>query len=102
MNFKVKNFNVGDYLPKFQEGGEMPAEGAPVEGAPAPEKQGGDPMQMLLEGAAQALQNQDCNLAMQVCDALMQLAQGGGGEQPAPAEEPVYKRGGRLVRTIRK
>lgn len=87
---------------KYQEGGAMPA------GAPAP--QGGeDPMAMLMQGAQQAVQAQDCEIAMQVCQMLLELA----GAQAAPAEaapaeaapapaegEPVYRRGGRLVRRI--
>lgn len=99
MEIKLRNYQEPKFL---QEGGVVEdPNAAPVEEAPMPEQGGGqDPMQMLLEGAAQALQNQDCNLAMQVCQALMQMA--GGGGEPAPAEEPVYRRGGRLVRTIRK
>ena len=79
---------------KFQEGGAMPA------GAPAAAPQGGeDPMAMLLQGAQQAVQAQDCQIAMQVCQMLLELA--GGEAAPAPAEgEPVYRRGGRLVRRI--
>jgi hypothetical protein len=47
---------------KFQEGGAMPA------GAPAAAPQGGeDPMAMLLQGAQQAVEAQDCQIAMQVC-----------------------------------
>ena len=81
---------------KFQEGG-------PVEAAPAPAAQGGgDPMQMLLELANQALQGQDCNAAMQVCEILLQVvqqAQGGGA--PAPTEgEPVFRKGGILTRRV--
>ena len=86
---------------KFQEGGPMPAGGAP---------QGGeDPMMMLVQGAQQAVQNQDCETAMQVCQMLLELAGGAGAPQggapeeaaPAPAEgEPVYRRGGRLLRRI--
>ena len=89
---------------KYQEGGAMPA------GAPAPAPQGGeDPMAMLMQGAQQAVQAQDCEIAMQVCQMLLELA----GAQAAPAEaapaeaapvpaegEPVYRRGGRLVRRI--
>jgi hypothetical protein len=49
-------------ISKFQEGGPMPPQG----GAPAP--QGGeDPMAMLMQGAQQALEGQDCQVAMQVC-----------------------------------
>ena len=48
-------------ISKFQEGGAM----APQGGAPAP--QGGeDPMAMLLQGAQQAIEGQDCQVAMQV------------------------------------
>ena len=89
---------------KFQEGGAMPA------GAPAAAPQGGeDPMAMLMQGAQQAIQAQDCEIAMQVCQTLLELAGGGGAPAeaapaeaaPAPAEgEPVYRRGGRLVRRI--
>lgn len=75
---------------KFQEGGEMG---------------GGDPMQQLIQAAAQAVQNQDGQLALQVCQALVQAAQGGGGgaapAQEAPEEgQPVYRMGGRLLRRI--
>lgn len=107
-------------VPKFQEGGAMPpqdpamAGGAPEEmgGAPAPEEagaeQGGDPLMQLAQMAMQALQSQDCNAAMQVCEGFVQLIQQaqGGAEGGAPAPEaqgePVYRRGGTLVRRIKK
>lgn len=89
---------------KFQAGGPMPT------GAPAQAPQGGeDPTAMLLQGAQQAVQGQDCEMAMQVCQMLIEALGGGGSPQeaapqeaaPAPAEgEPVYRRGGRLVRRI--
>lgn len=88
---------------KFQAGGPMPA------GAPAPAPQGGeDPTAMLLQGAQQAVQGQDCEMAMQVCQMLIE-ALGGSPQEAAPQEaapapaaegEPVYRRGGRLVRRI--
>ena len=103
---------------RFQEGGPMPGGpgmggGAPMPpeaaGAPAgPEAGGGDPLMEIAQMAMQALQTQDCNAAMQVCEAFVQLvqqAQGGGapeGGAPAPEGEPVYRRGGTLVRRIRK
>ena len=78
-------------------------------GAPAAAPQGGeDPMAMLIQGAQQAVQAQDCQIAMQVCQMLLELAGGGAPAEAAPAEaapapaegEPVYRRGGRLVRRI--
>lgn len=84
---------------KFQEGGA-------VEQAPQEQAQGGgDPLMQIAQAAAQALQNQDCNMAMQVCQAFVQLVQQSsqGGAAPAPEEsEPVYRAGGRLVRRIKK
>lgn len=92
---------------KFQEGGPMPAEEAPMEQAPAEggAPAGGSPEDALMQMAQlamQALQNQDCEAAMAVCQAfveMIQAQQGGGGAAP---EEPVYRAGGRLVRRIRK
>lgn len=84
---------------KFQDGGAAPAQQAPQQGAPAEQPTGGaqDPMAQLLQAAAQASQTKDCQTALAVCDALVQLAQGQGGE--APAEQPTYqKQGGKLVR----
>lgn len=86
--------------PFFQEGGSMPAQapaGDPsqMQGAPAPEGgEGSDPIQQIIEAAAQAVQANDGQLALQVCQALVQMAQSGGG---AP-EQPVYRKGGELVR----
>lgn len=107
----------------MQDGGAMgpapeemaPEAGAPMEGG-APEEapagpQGGDPMEMLMQlaqMAMQALQGQDANMAMQVCEGLVQFVQmvqgGAEGGAPAPEEEsaPVYRRGGQLVRRVRK
>ena len=75
----------------------------PVEPTTAPQEapeQAGDPMEQILQAAAQAVQTQDGNFALQVCQALLE-AMGGGG-QPAPTEQPVYGKGGRLVRWISK
>ena len=52
------------YIKKFQEGGAAPT-AAPA-GAPTGGEQ--DPIQMLAEMAMQALQGQDCQMAMQVCE----------------------------------
>lgn len=96
------------FTKKFQAGGavmedpaaQAPMEGgAPVEGAP----QGGSPEDMLMQlaqMAMQALQNQDCQAAMAVCQGFVQMIQGmqGGG---APEGEPVYKKGGKLSRRLK-
>lgn len=93
MEIKIRN-----YQPQFlQEGGQL--EGAnetPVEAQPVEQ----DPMAQLLQVAAQALQNQDCQAAMAVCQALMQLAQGGAEQAPVD-QAPVYKKGGKLSRWIK-
>ena len=77
--------------------------GAPT-GEPAPD-QGGeqDPMVILAQMSAQAIQSQDCQMAMQVCQAfleIMQQMQGGAPEEPQG--EPVFRKGGVLVRRIKK
>lgn len=86
----------------MQEGGAMPTEQAAPETQAAPEAGGEqDVMGQMLQMAVQAIQNQDCNAAMQVCQVLVELAQ----QSQAPAEEqpgePVYRRGGSLVRRIK-
>ena len=52
---------------------------------------------------AQGLQNQDCNMLAQGAQMFLQLmqAQAQGGAAPAPGE-PIYRKGGVLVRRIRK
>lgn len=98
----------------FQMGGPMGPEGAPEEapmaGAPAPEEAGApveggapeggeDPIMQIAQVAMQALQTQDCEAAMAVCEGFVQLVQemAGGGEAGAPQQEPVYRAGGKLV-----
>lgn len=98
-------------IPKFQQGGAMPEEGAPqegMEGAPKGEtegapgqEQGGqqDPIMVLAQMSQEALQKQDCNMAMQVCQMFMEMMQQaqGGAPQEAPQGEPVYRRGGKIA-----
>ncbi len=94
MNVTIKNKTV-----KFQQGGAVP----PAE-APAPQ-QGveQDPIMMLAEMSAQALQNQDCQIALQVCQLFMEIVQQmSGGAPQEPQGEPVFKKGGTLVRRIKK
>lgn len=87
---------MAKFVYKFQEGGAMPqdapapeAQGAPAEGG----QQGGDPLQQMIEMAMQAVQTQDGQLALQVCEMLLEVAgvSGQGGAQ-------AYRMGGRLMR----
>lgn len=100
---------------KYQEGGAVvPADdatAAPADQAQAAPQEGTegaqqDPMAQLLQAAAAAVQGQDCQTALQVCQVLVQLAQQGAGgapeESPADEGEPVYRAGGKLVRRIKK
>lgn len=98
---------------KFQVGGAIPA-GAPAAeptvegGAPVDETapdQGGeqDPIMMLAQMSAQAIQSQDCQMAMQVCQAFLEIVQQmQGGAPEEPQGEPVFRKGGTLVRRIKK
>ena len=91
--------NIG----KFQTGGPMPPQD------PAAAQGGGDPMQEILMACQQAVQTQDCQIALQVCQIMLEMAGGSAAPAeaapaPAPAEEqgePVYRAGGRLVRRIK-
>lgn len=88
-------------IKKFQEGGAV----APVDPAvAAPEAAPADPIMQIAEMAMAALQSQDCGVAMQVCEAfvgMLQQAQGGapaGPVEAAPQGEPVFRKGGKLIR----
>ena len=106
MNIKSNDSKLNEMIRKFQEGGPVPGpEAAPAEAAPAEAApEGGDPTAQILEAAMAALQNQDCNLAMQVLQALVQMLGGGAPEGPAAPEgqAPVFKKGGKLAGWIRK
>ena len=84
---------------------EMAPEGAGME---APMEGGGaeqDPLMMLAQGAMQALQSQDCQIAMQVCQGLMALiqqAQGGGAAPQEEGGEPVFARRGAKLQVCRR
>lgn len=70
-----------------------------------PEQAPQDPMQEIVGMAAQAVQTNDPNLAMQVCQMLVQLAEQAAQQQApegapmeeAPAGEPVFGEGGKLL-----
>ena len=108
MKIQSNNKELNEMIRKFQEGGEMappPAEGAPAEAPAEAAPEGGDPTAQILEAAMAALQNQDCNLAMQVLQALVQMLGGGApAEGPAAPEgqAPVFKKGGKLAGWIKK
>lgn len=84
------------FVKYMQEGGQMAAQEAPVEEQAAAQ----DPMAQLIEMAMQAVQANDAQMALQVCAALVQLAQ--GGAEQAPAEEPMFRKGGCLVKKAKK
>lgn len=91
------------FIKKFQEGG-----AAPAPEAAAPQQGGEDPTAVLMQSAQQAVQNQDCQIAIQVCQMVLEMLGGAPAEEGrpeaggAPQSEPVYRRGGRLVRRIQK
>lgn len=95
---------------RYQIGGEMVApeatpEQMPAEGAPVPETKGGqgDPLMEVAQLAVQALQSQDCNAAMQVCQIFLQMVQQMQGQpEPEPQGEPVFRKGGILIRRNKK
>lgn len=83
---------------KFQAGGQAPAAPAQAQAAPAEQ----DPMVALVQMAQQAVEAQDCEAAMSVCEGFLQLVQSAqGGGAPAPEGQPVYKAGGKLLKRIK-
>ena len=98
----TRKFQVGGAMPT-EAPAEAPAAGAPVEN-PAPNQggEGQDPIAALAQMSAQALQAQDCQMAMQVCQAFLQIVQQmQGGAPEEPQGEPVFRKGGQLVRRIK-
>ena len=87
----------------MQQGGAAPvpqdpaAGGAPMEGG----AQAGNPMEQILQVAAQAVQTGNCEAALAVCQTLMSAAQGGMGPGEAPQEEPTFARNGSKLRRVR-
>ena len=111
MKFKVKYLQDGGQMaPDASQGGApggapqgAPAPGGAEGGQPAPagaEGGGQDPLMQIAQMFATALQSQDCAALSQGAQMFLQLisqAQGGGGAQGAPpAEQPVYKSGGKF------
>lgn len=78
---------------KFQEGGAMAAPAAPAPAgpeAPAPAAGGGDIEAMIAEYA----QTRDPQLAVAICDMIVEMMAQGGGEAPAEGgAAPMAKKG---------
>ena len=92
MKFTFKDKELVKYL---QEGGEIAQEPAA-----APEQAGGSPEEQLMMACQQAVETQNCELALQVCQAVMQMMGGGAPAAPEAPGAPVYKKGGKLSRWI--
>lgn len=89
-------------ISKFQQGGSAPVPQDPAAGgAPAEGAQAGNPMEQILQVAAQAVQTGNCEAALAVCQTLMSAAQGGMGPGEAPQEEPTFARNGSKLRRVR-
>lgn len=90
----------------YQEGGQMPPQGAPAgpEGGAAPQEggapaEGQDPLMQIAQMFQQGLQAQDCQALAQGAQMFLQLVSQaqGGGQGEAPAEPTVMKKGGKFV-----
>ena len=82
---KIKRYQMGGQAP-------MPVEGAP---APAPEQGGQDQMMAQLEQMAmEIIQSVGPEGAAMLAEMIMAMLQQGG----APQEQPVFRKGGKLVR----
>lgn len=91
----IGSYSVAPAARKFQEGGAMmaPEAGMAPEAAPAP--QGGDLEGMIAEYA----QSRDPQLAVAICDQIVEMmAQGGGAGAPAEAGAPPMARNGMKMR----
>ena len=82
------------FIKKYQAGGPMPADPA-MAGAPAPEQGGQDQMTAQLEQMAmEIIQSVGPEGAAMLAEMIMAMLQQGG----APQGQPVFRRGGKLVR----
>lgn len=91
---------------KFQMGGEMPAEGAQApQGAPAPAQGGAPDVEGML---AEYAQSRNPQLAVAICDMLVEMMAQQGGAAPQGAQSmrnggrmnysaPMFRKGGRLA-----
>ena len=94
-------------LKKFQVGGALPSEEQVQEQAPVEQQEqpinDQDPIVVLTQVFTQGLQNQDCNLLAQGAQMFLEIVQQmHGGAPEEPQGEPVFRKGGTLVRRIKK
>ena len=83
---------------KLQMGGAVdPNTGAQVESAPMEGGAEQDPMMQIVQLFAAGLQNQDCNALAQGAEMFLTLVQEAQGSAEAPAGQPVFGKGGRIV-----
>lgn len=86
-------------IKRYQIGGEVAADpnAAPIDnGAHVETTQ--DPMQAIVEAFVVGLQNQDCNALAQGAQMFLELVQQAqGGAEAAPAGQPVFGKGGKIV-----
>ena len=85
-------------IKKFQEGGPMPAQGAP-----APAAGGQDQMMAQLEQMAmEIIQSIGPEGAAMLAEMIMQILQSAQAPVGAPAEgQPVFRAGGKLARRVK-
>lgn len=86
-------------IKKFQMGGEVPVQTS-EEQAPVQQQ---DPIMQIASMMAQALETGDCNISMQACEAFLMLLQQASAPAPvdqAPVGQPVFKKGGKLIKRV--
>lgn len=89
-------------IKKFQMGGEMPITNTETQ-APSTETNGNDVIMEIAQLFAQGLQSGDCNLLAQGAEAFLMLLQQASAPAPvdqAPAGQPVFKKGGKLIKRV--
>ena len=91
-------------IKKFQMGGEMPITNTAAQ-APSTETNGNDVIMQIAQLFAQGLQSGDCNLLAQGAEAFLMLLQQASAPAPmeaAPEGQPVFKKGGKVVKRVKK
>lgn len=102
MKITLKKFQVGGTLPSEEQVQEQVQEQAPVEQQEQPINDQ-DPIVVLTQVFTQGLQNQDCDLLAQGAQMFLEIVQQmQGGAPEEPQGEPVFRKGGILVRRIKK